>query len=334
MTETDTPKTPWWIDGPLLAAERIARQIYWSLPWLRRWVKRRLANRPTKVQVAPREQLKEHLRQIGVTEGSLVMVHTSTTGLCLTEGPNPVQESSNVLRTAKQLLDDLLELAGESGTLVMPTHAAYHSQDDYTRMLDRSKPIHYDPAKTPSAVGLVNELFRRQPGVQRSLHPYNTLAARGPLAAELLRDNLNDRRPLPHGMDSGYYRLCQRDGLVVSIGVPLRRCLTLVHVAEDVRDSQWPIPDFFEERTYLVRMGGEERPCVVRQHRLEYPMFCLCLRKATRDLAQAGILHEGRVGGLRVDWARSREVLDFMMARNQRRPYPYYATWLAPRRRY
>ena len=43
--------------------------------------------------------------------------------------------------------------------------------------------------KTPSAVGLVNELFRRQPGVQRSLHPYNTLAARGPLAAELLRQS-------------------------------------------------------------------------------------------------------------------------------------------------
>jgi aminoglycoside 3-N-acetyltransferase len=160
------------------------------------------------------------------------------------------------------------------------------------------------------------------------LHPYNTLAACGPLAAELFHDNLNEHKPLPHGVDSGYYRFCQRNGVVIGIGVPLGRYMTLIHVAEEVRDQNWTIPDFFEQREYLVRINGEDRPCVVRQHRLEYSMFCLCMRKLRRDLVYEGILHEGRVGSVRVDWARAGEVFDYMMTRNQRSPYPYYWPWL------
>jgi aminoglycoside 3-N-acetyltransferase len=174
---------------------------------------------------------------------------------------------------------------------------------------------------------LANELFWRRQGVLRSLHPHNSLAACGPLAAELLRDNLNEHKPLPHGVYSGYYRFCQQNGLVISIGVPLGRYLTLIHVAEEVRDDRWPIPDFFVDHQYLVRIGGHERLWVVRQHGLEYGMFCLCMRKLHRDLLAQGILHEGMVGGVRVDWARAREVFDYMMSRNERSPYPYYGPW-------
>ena len=40
-------------------------------------------------------------------------------------------------------------------------------------------------------------------------------------------------------------------GLVISIGVPLRHCMTLLHVGEDMHNEQWPIKDFFEERPYI-----------------------------------------------------------------------------------
>ena len=202
------------------------------------------------------------------------------------------------------LVEDVLGLLGPTGTLVMPTHAVYQNADGFAAPHARRTPVVYDPARTPCGVGLANELFRRRPGVERSLHPYNTLSACGPLAAELFRDNLNGSKPLAHGVGSGYYRFCCHNGLVVSIGVPLRRCLTLVHVAEDVRDQDWPIRDYFEERSYVVRTGSDEKCWIVRQPRPGYAMFCLCLRKATRDLARAGILHESTVGGVRVDWAR------------------------------
>jgi aminoglycoside N3'-acetyltransferase len=255
------------------------------------------------------------------------MAHTSVSGLMLTEPSGQGPEAPNPALVAKQLVDDLLELVGETGTLVMPTHARYQTEDEYGLHADPNHLITYDPRKTPCGVGLANELFWRRQGVERSSHPYNMLAACGPLAAELLRDNLNELKPLPHGVYSGYYRFCQQNGLVVSIGVPLGPYLTLIHVAEEVRDKDWPIKDFFEEKRYVVRIDGHDRTWVVRQHRLEYAMFCLCMRKVQRDLIGEGILHEAAVGSVRVDWARAREVFEYSMSRNQKSTYPYYWTW-------
>ena len=46
--------------------------------------------------------------------------------------------------------------------------------------------------------------------------------------------------------------------------------MTLIHVAEEVRDQDWPIKDFFEEVRYIVRVNGRDEQHVVRQH-----MACL-----------------------------------------------------------
>jgi aminoglycoside 3-N-acetyltransferase len=318
---------PAWQDSLLLLAERMAKQVLWSCPRIRAWVRRRQAGRRSAPVTADRHELKEYLRQIGVVEGALVMAHTSVSGLTLTEGPD--QPPARLAKAAQHLLQDLLELVGETGTLVMPTIAPYQAECDYANALNRDYVYCYDPAKTPCATGLANELFRRWPGVQRSLHPYNTVAVRGPLADELLRDNLNQSKPLPHGVHSAHYRFCQRNGLVVSIGVPLGPNLTLVHVANEIRDQDWPIEDFFEERRYLIRRGDQQQAYVLRQQRAEYPMFCLCLRKATRDLVRAGILRESRVGDLRVDSAHAGEILEFLQARQAHSStYPYY--WTRP----
>ena len=333
MAETASLKVPAWKDWLLLAAERLARQVYWSSPRLRSWVNKRREHARPAPQVADRQQLKQYLKEVGVTRGALVMAHTSVSGLTLTEGPDPQQACSTPVMLAKQLVDDLLELLGDTGTLVMPTHARYQTEDEYGLRADPEVLIKYDPTKTPCNVGLANELFWRRKGVQRSLHPHNMLAACGPMAAELLRNNLNEFKPLPHGVHSGYYRFCQNDGLVVSVGVPLGPYLTLIHVAEEVRDREWPIKDFFEEKRYVVCVNGHDETHVVRQRRLVYSMFCLCMRKVRRDLVGEGILHEGRVGSVPVDWAKAREVFDYFMARNKNAAYPYYWTWPVGKKR-
>jgi len=333
LSGTSSLKVPAWKDWLLLVAERLSRQVYWSSPRLRSWVRERRGRARPAAQVADRQQLKQFLRQVGVSEGALVMAHTSVSGLKLTEGPDREQVHSTPAAVAKQLVDDLLELVGNTGTLVMPTHARYQSEEDYDLRADSDRPVVYDPEKTLCGVGLANELFWRRQGVQRSLHPYNTLAACGPLAAELLRDNLNEFKPLPHGIYSGYYRFCQKGGLVISIGVPLGPYLTLIHVAEEVRDRDWPIKDFFEERRYIVRVDGHDQTCVVRQHRVAYSMFCLCMRKVRRDLIGEGILHEGSVGTVRVDWANARDVFDYFMSRNEKSTYPYFWPRLVWKRR-
>jgi len=176
---------------------------------------------------------------------------------------------------------------------------------------------------------LTNELFWRRKGVLRSLHPYNSLAAHGPLAEELLHDNLNRFKPLPHGAYSGYYRFCQKNGLVFSVGVSLQSSMTLIHSPEEVRDEQWPIKDFYEERTYSIRIDEKDELYTVRQRRPKYAKYCICVHKVFRDLTREGILHESMAGNVRVDWVRSKDMFDLFMDRNKDFPYPYYGLCLA-----
>lgn len=319
-------RLPSWAD-PLLLAEWSFRQVYWRSPGLRRRAQAWRRGRPTAAQAAPRAEWRAHLEGLGVTPGALVMAHTSVSGLQLVEEGDSREKPPGLVATAGRLLDDLDAALDETGTLVMPTHAPYQNDEAFVLRERRPGAIRFDPERTPTNLGMANELFRRRKGVRRSLHPVNTLSARGPLAEELLAGNLNDAKPLPHGVHSGYYRLCRRNGLVLGVGLPLALYLTVVHVAEEVRDRDWPVPDFWEERSYLVRVDGEDRPVVVRQLRPEYALFCLCMRKASRDLVADGVVHEGRVGGVRVDWARAGEVLEYCMDRSRRSTFPYFGTW-------
>jgi aminoglycoside 3-N-acetyltransferase len=319
-------------DGMLLAREVLAKQVYWrvywSLPWMRAGLNRIRAGKKSPPLVAKRWELNDYLRQIGVVEGALVMAHTSVTNLQI-EDPGKDSSRGSFLATAKTLLDSLLDLIGPAGTLLMPTNPQYQADDINRSYAERTAlVISYDPKRTPCVVGMANELFWRQKGVLRSLHPYNPLAARGPLAEELLRDNLNPSEPLPHGVDSGYYRFCLRNGLVLGLGVPLWHSLTLIHVPEDIHDANWPIKNFFERRRYSIRIDGQDKFYIVRQRRPEFGLLYNCTRKMHRDLVREGIIHEGKIGGMIVDWAHGREVYDYIMERNKKSHYPYYGVGL------
>ena len=330
-----TPATPLFagpVDALLLAAEWSFRQVYWRSSRLRGWIKRAKSKKAPAAQFADRQALMEHLQAIGVTPGSLVMAHTSVSGLTLTEGVLVTGKPANSMQVAQDLVSMLTAMVGETGTLVMPTHPIYKTRSGPAAATDHPTLPVYNPLTTPCGVGLANELFWRQSGTSRSRFPHNTLAARGPLATELLHDNLNESKPLAHGVLSGYYRFCQRNGLLLSIGVPLASCFTLVHAAEESRDQQWPVKDFFEERDYIVRQQGIDQTVTIRKTRVEYMMFSLCIRKLRRDLVRAGILHEGRVGTVRVDWARSGEIYQFITQRNRTSTYPYFGTSLVPRK--
>jgi aminoglycoside 3-N-acetyltransferase len=322
MFEFHHSPLPAWTDNLTIFGELIARQIYWSQPKMRDWRKRFRSRRTLPQPIVSRAELKDFLREIGVREGALVMAHTAAGQMQFAEDEEGNASKGGFLRVARRLVDDLLELLGPSGTLVMPTNPCYQEEDGIRSAAGEEIVIHYDPRRTACAVGMANELFWRRRGVLRSLYPHNSLAAQGPLAEELLRDNLNRHKPLPHGIHSGYYRLCKRNGLVIGIGAHLRKYLTIVHVPEDVRDADWPVARFFEERRYLIDINGQEEPHTIRQRRPEFGMFCT-IRRMFNDLRREGILHENRIGDVIVDWACSGEVFDYIMRRNERSSYPY-----------
>lgn len=148
-----------------------------------------------------------------------------------------VQSSFNDMHTFAgrpiDLLAALRELVGPGGTLVMPAYTAAPAAPGTA-----AAPL--DVANLPTYTGIVNELFRRSPGVLRSLHPRHSLCAEGPLAAELLADH--HRCLFADGPASPFDRLRQRnDALILTIG--LRPGFTsFLHWIEDHEPAKLPFP--------------------------------------------------------------------------------------------
>ncbi len=306
-----------------IAAEIAARQIFWRSAPLIRAVEKRRAQMTTRVLV-DRYRLRDRLAQIGVGDDVPVMVHASVAALSLHNRDKTV---ANPLLVGRQLLQDLTSLVGEDGTLCMPSHPQYDGEPGF--MYDKSGLVlRYDPKKTPSRVGLLSNLFLRRPEIQRSLHPLSSLACAGPLADTLLADNLHDGQPLPHGSGSAYHRFCELGGLAVSVGVPLFKSMTVLHVAEELRQDHAPIPGFAYERRFDVLTDDGWSAWTVRERRPEY-VRSYALGQLRHDLLRHGILHESSIDGVRIDWANCADVLAYMTQRSRSSTYPYYLPALA-----
>ncbi len=125
------------------------------------WLSKQIYRRP--VQIA---ELRGRLIDLGVTRGRTVWVQSSW------------NEFFNVPMRPSEVIDLLRELIGSEGTLAMPAF-----------------PIDQDPGKVflvdraPVYTGLLCEVFRRSPGVLRSIHLGSSVCAIGPNADFLIRDH-------------------------------------------------------------------------------------------------------------------------------------------------
>lgn len=312
-----------------LAAELAARQLWFRLsePMQER-VQRRLGGRGSSAGPPPAriscDELAAGLRALHPEPPRLLLVHSSADRLRLLGADGEPMPGP---KAALAVLEILEEWVGREGTLCMPTHPLYRADPGF--LYDKSDLVlEYRPDRTPSSVGLVTEYFRRSPGTLRSRHPLSSLAARGPLAEELLEGNLNDREPLPHGADSGYLRLCQAGASVLGIGLAPQRYMTILHVPEEVRDADWPVPDFFLRRRFRVTDAEGTAEVVVRERRPEF-VRSLSMGQLCRDVREDGILREAEIGGIPAGVIDARAMWQMMVERQRATTYPYFLTRIA-----
>jgi aminoglycoside 3-N-acetyltransferase len=148
------------------------------------------------------DSLADDLRALGIILGCSVLVHSS------------LRSVGTVERGAEGLVDALLAAVGPEGTVMVPTFT-YDS-------------ARFDPGATPGRTGAVAEALRRRAGAVRSLHPFHSVAAFGPLGAELTRGH----ELLPGtGIGSPLDRLAAADGMILLLGVGHDRSTT-IHVGE------------------------------------------------------------------------------------------------------
>jgi aminoglycoside 3-N-acetyltransferase IV len=230
-----------------------------------------------------RAELIGQLRALGVTEGGVLLVHTSFRAVRPVEGGVP------------GLIVALRGALGADGTLVMPSATG---NDDEP----------FDPAATPtdSSLGAVADAFWRLPGVLRSNH-FAAFAAAGPDAEAIIADPI--RFP-PHVPESPVGRVHDLDGQVLLLGVG-HDANTTLHLAELLAGIPYRVPKYC-----TVLQNG-------RPVRIDYGEndHC-CERFALADdwLGAEGVQTEGRVGHAHARLVRARDIVRIAVERLRRDP--------------
>jgi aminoglycoside 3-N-acetyltransferase len=224
-------------------------------------------------QEVTREDTADGLRELGVTDGDVLLVHSS------------LSRFGYVVGGADAIIDGLLDAAGPNGTVMVPTHT-------WDRMSAES-PV-FDVRETASCVGLVPETLRKRPEAVRGLHPTHSCAAIGPLREELLRDH--ETQVTPCGSKSPYQRLMSSGapvggrGKIVFLGVDLR-VNTTFHALEEIACVPWLFDRF--EILYTIDYQGRKRPVPSRRHSAN---MARDFGKMEWVLTGRGVLVRGRIG--------------------------------------
>jgi aminoglycoside N3'-acetyltransferase len=123
----------------------------------------------------------------------------------------------------------------------------------YDQKVWESPKIPFNPlqARIDPRMGILSRAAWRQPGAQRSGHPWHSWVALGPRADWLTRDHAWDRAHQP------LERLAAIDGWVLLLGVSLKYC-TAFHLAEEMAGRRpfirWAIDQTGKVRR--IRVGG------------------------------------------------------------------------------
>lgn len=239
------------------------------------------------------------LRDLGIA-GRVVMVHTS------------MRRVGTVVGGEDALLRGILDAAGPTGTVVMPTQSWQLCDPAFLRdpAVDpaayariREQLPAYDPARTPTrTMGAVAELFRTWPGVLRSGHPQRSVAAHGPLAGRVvavhdLDDSAGERSPMR--------ALEDLDALVCLLGVGFESC-TALHLAEN--RTVWPGQEWVDQGAPMT-VDGERRWVTWREVLPADEDFAACGAEF-RDTHPAHV-RAGRIGAADVVVVPVRELVEF-----------------------
>jgi aminoglycoside 3-N-acetyltransferase len=146
-------------------------------------------------------------KDLGLEPGDTLLVHSSYKSFGGVEGG------------PQTVIDALLEVLGESGTLIMPTFN-----------FDFCKGAPWDVRTTPSHMGAITNMVRENHQARRVFHPIYSFAILGKFAAYLT----GERYKSSFGANSVFGKLRELDGKIMIIGLSYTNSMTFFHHIEEM----------------------------------------------------------------------------------------------------
>lgn len=168
------------------------------------------------------------LKMVGAHDSDVLYVHAG-----LSFGSRPMGISRNAL--LGELVDSLVCLGPD--TVCFPTYTFSFCNDE-----------EYDPLRSKTRMGALNDFFRQCPRVSRSLDPLLSFAVHG----ERIDSTLLDHDSL--GPNSHYGQLDESPGVkFVFLGVDLASCFTYMHYLEALAGVDYR---YYEKFTGEIILAG------------------------------------------------------------------------------
>ena len=187
-----------------------------------------------------KEDLMQHLKEMGFIGTESIMVHSS------------MKSIGNVEGGADMVVDVFMEYFKE-GLFMTPTHTWKQMSAEYNV---------FDPVTEPACVGIIPNIFMKREGVVRSLHPTHSIAAFGKDAAEYIKGEENVTTPCAVG--GCWERLRERSAKILLVGVTHARN-TFIHAIEEVYD----VPERLTEEPVafeIVMPDGSRKDVAMHRH--------------------------------------------------------------------
>ncbi len=308
-----------WVTVTFPRSEVIIRKLYWkNYKLLKKYNPH--GGTPDSEQPTVKvdfEKIIDRLKNAGIGAGSLVLIHSSYSGLACTG------------LSEDEIIDRLLTLVGPTGTIAMPVIRKFKGdpkdEDCLTTNTDDIV-CTYDVKKTRVTSGLLPYALMRRSDAVISHCPLNPICAVGPLAKDMMAHELDDFQLTPHGKNSAWKYCYDKNAFYISLGIDLDRHCTLVHAAEEAFDDwRWSKEEWFRERIFdIIDEQGKKERRIVLERKPEWGMIYIAEMKMAHDLLKNKIIDKTYIDDtVEVCISRATSVVDYMRSKNKN-GYPYY----------
>lgn len=259
------------------------------------------------------EAVLERIRLEGVLDDAILIVHSSGSAL------------QNTGLSSTELCHSLIEFV-RNGTLVMPAIPIFKGQpSEGTSRLSSSQSdevITYDVRRSRVSTGALPQALLKIEGAFRSRHPLNTVVTFGKSAQYLIEDNIAGEMPLPCGLYSSWKKCLDQNAYMLFLGIDAAHSMTMIHVAEDSWESEWPIHNWYRKRSFKIIDDDDIQFKTVRERKPYWSIF-FAERTLQKDLIRKGILKQFNVDGLHVELLSSGDLIKFLHSKKPS-TYPYF----------